>query len=308
MATTTLSRHSASHQSAWECPLPASALVGATPLERYIDHRGFAREVICCPGADGTRLVIDRLTRTRSDQRLVAHLAADEPPQNASIVCSLYLADERPCRCRRLTLRDFEITPFASGAIRLLGELHTATVATDESVLLDQHGSSYALQEVRADLSIPELRWTRRSQDDHPDEAISLREVIGGLERYEPMRSITVGALTAHGCNPDISTAILRGELARLDTARIVLNRGLREAVLVAIRRGLSMSEIAIRCGRYKRGPHDGVSGETSWLARRIGLRPEGGKDAPTPWIHSETLALIARQGLGISPSEVELG
>jgi hypothetical protein len=67
------------------------------------------------------------------------------------------------------------------------------------------------------------------------------------------------------------------------------------------------MSEIAIRCGRFKRDRSGRRSGETSWLARRIGQMPEGGQARPTPWIHSDTLALIARDGLGLSPHEVEL-
>jgi hypothetical protein len=87
-----------------------------------------------------------------------------------------------------------------------------------------------------------------------------------------------------------------------------VLNRRLRTAVLATIeRQGLSMSEIAIRCGRIKRDGNGNASGETSWLARRLGILPEGGRDTPTPWIHSDVLALIARRGLGISPREVEL-
>jgi hypothetical protein len=45
-------------------------------------------------------------------------------------------------------------------------------------------------------------------------------------------------------------------------------------------------------------------SGETSWLARRIGQLPEAGNPHPTPWIHSD--ALIARDGLSITPREVE--
>ena len=103
--------------------------------------------------------------------------------------------------------------------------------------------------------------------------------------------------------------AVLRAELQRLDASRIVLNRGLRRAVLDAMRtRGLSISEIAIRCGRVKRDSGGNCSGETSWLARRVGIMPEGGGGGdPTPWIHSEVLALIARHGLGISPREVEL-
>jgi hypothetical protein len=67
------------------------------------------------------------------------------------------------------------------------------------------------------------------------------------------------------------------------------------------------MSEIAMRCGRVKRDSAGNESGETSWLARRLGILPEGGRDTPTPWVHSDVLALIARLGLGISPREVEV-
>jgi hypothetical protein len=88
----------------------------------------------------------------------------------------------------------------------------------------------------------------------------------------------------------------------------IVLNRALREAVLRAVEtERLSMSEIAIRCGRVKRDRRGNEAGETSWLARRVGLLPEGGASAPTPWIHTDVLALIARRGLAISPREIEL-
>jgi hypothetical protein len=101
---------------------------------------------------------------------------------------------------------------------------------------------------------------------------------------------------------------VLRQEHARVCRSPIILNRGLREAVVRAIARGdVSMSEIAIRCGRVKYDRRGNRSGETSWLARRVGLLAEGGAVAPTPWIHSDVLALIARRGLGISPREVEL-
>ena len=135
-----------------------------------------------------------------------------------------------------------------------------------------------------------------------------MREAIASLESYEPVRTLTVHALAAARDGHELSTAVLRAELARLQQSPIVLNRGLREMVLACVERdGLSMSEIAIRCGRVKRGADGHESGETSWLARRLGLLPEGGKPAPTPWIHSDVLALIARRGLGVSPREVEV-
>jgi len=97
--------------------------------------------------------------------------------------------------------------------------------------------------------------------------------------------------------------------MERVQDSPIVLNRKLRETVLETTeRQGLSMSEIAIRCGRVKRDAAGNESGETSWLARRLGILPEGGRDAPTPWVHSDVLGLIARDGLGISPREVEMG
>jgi hypothetical protein len=68
------------------------------------------------------------------------------------------------------------------------------------------------------------------------------------------------------------------------------------------------MSEIAMRCGKIRCDSRGRTSGETSWLARRLGIAPEGGRSTPTPWIHTDVLALIARRGLGISPREVELG
>jgi hypothetical protein len=136
---------------------------------------------------------------------------------------------------------------------------------------------------------------------------VSVREAIACLESYEPVRTITRQALELHEGDSAVSIAVLRVELVRIQESPIVLNRVLREAVLAAVeRRGLSMSEIAIRCGRVKRDSAGNESGETSWLARRLGLLPEGGRDTPTPWIHTDVLALIARHGLGVSPREVE--
>ena len=177
--------------------------------------------------------------------------------------------------------------------------------------LMDRNGCALVLGTITSRLSIPELRWLRLAPAKESGEPrpVSLREVVACLESYEPVRSHTVGALTRHREDPAVSVAVLRAELQRLDASRIVLNRGLRRAVLSAVQtQGLSMSEIAFRCGRVKHDSRGNASGETSWLARRVGISPEGGEREPTPWIHSEVLALIARAGLGISPREVELG
>ena len=129
------------------------------------------------------------------------------------------------------------------------------------------------------------------------------------MDGYEPVRALTVRALARYRDDATVSVAVLRNELQRIDASRIVLNLGLRRAVLHALRtQRLSLSEIAFRCGRVKCDSKGNRSGETSWLSRRVGIAPESGGDGrPTPWIHSEVLALIAREGLGISPREVEL-
>lgn len=281
-------------------------LLDQRPLGRYIDPTGQTREVLSSPGAAGSVLVLDRDGTTHGDLRLVAHLGADEPAENAAVVCASYLADaacER-CRCRAVTPEDIRSAPFAEEPP---GAVDGRPSSSPEQPLAGG-GYRYRLQAIPTGMSIPELRWCRRR---HPTEAavpVSVRDVIASLESYEPTRALTAGALSRHRTDDAISTAVLRAELTRIQESPIVLNRRLREVVLQLVRRDqLSMSEIAIRCGRIKRDRKGKESGETSWLARRLGILPEGGHSTPTPWIHSDVLALIARNGLDISPREVEL-
>jgi hypothetical protein len=268
-------------------------------LDRYNDPHGQPREVIARPGAAGSTLVIDRDRASGGDQRLVAHLGGDEPATNAALVCSRYLQDTAEGRghCRALDAEDGRIAPFEYSQ-----ELERTPPRASAADLIDRLGSAFALEQVRRALSIPELRWCRSGQ------TISVREAIASLESYEPVRALTLHALALHSRNDAISTTVLRAELTRIQDSPIVLNRRLREVVLATVeRQQLSMSEIAIRCGRVKHDRKGNQSGETSWLARRVGLLPEGGRSVPTPWIHSDVLALIARHGLGVSPREVEL-
>jgi hypothetical protein len=278
-------------------------------LGRYTTARGDDREVLCCPGARGSVLVINCLTGSRADPLLVAHLAADEPARNAQIVASIYINEARGGGCRRLIKQDLQTAPPVAGQTPgVEGSDNAPTPALTE--LVDQYGNVFRSESVDSGMSIPELRWSHKTPDrtDTSSSAVPMREVIGALESYEPVRQMTARALEMHALDPTVSTSVLRVELGRVDASPIVLNRGLREAVWAAVARGLSMSEIAIRCGRVKRSSRGHISGETSWLARRIGARPEGGESLPTPWIHSDTLALIARQGLRLAPREVELG
>ncbi len=133
-----------------------------------------------------------------------------------------------------------------------------------------------------------------------------MRTVIGALEDYEPARALTRAAV-AHRPR-GTGTEVLVGELRELERSRLVLNRALREAVQLRVRSGeLSLSVIAARCGRGKRRATGLRVGDTTWLQRRLGVLPETGVSQPTPWIHTDVLALIARQGLGVEPREVEL-
>jgi hypothetical protein len=271
-------------------------------LRRYRDAEGATRELIARPGAHGSVLVLDRDLLTSVEERLVAHLSEDEPRANAMIAANAFLAAEPGRRgCRPLEDRDICAAPFPEEeSEETQGTLGTVAGAT----------CAFRLQPVPSEMSIPALRWTRGPLDGSDGAAaVSLREAIAALEVYEPFRALTRRALARHEGDPALSCTVLRAELTRVLDSPIVLNRGVREAVLAKIaRREASMSEIAIRCGRLKRDSRGRTTGETSWLARRVGLLPEGGHDQPTRWVHSEVLALIAREGLGIAPREVELG
>jgi len=289
-------------------------------LASYTDWQGHPRELLAWRGVGGSMLVVDRDGSSGADRRLVAHLAADEPPENAAIVCEEYLRRVRTtgCACRLVTLSDLCTQPHVE---TVTAHHHAAREQQPlRAVLKDRAGRRYRLMTSRSAGSIPQLRWARaeeaaavaaggeetpRTDDGAP---VSLREAIASLESYEPLRTLTEAAVAIAARDGAVSTTVLRAELARVQRSPIVLNRGLREAVLAAVACGeLSMSEIAIRCGRVKRDCKGNESGETSWLARRLGLLPEGGQRTPTPWVHSEVLGLIARRGIGVAPREVEL-
>ncbi len=279
-------------------------------LGSYLDADGRPREIVVVKASAGSRLVVDRDAMSGGDRRLIAHLAADEPAGNAQLVCCLYLAGAPAGRapCRRVRAEDARRRPFT--------EEHRGDRSEGRgSAIVDGCGLRYALAPLRGAMRIPELRWWRSATGPARPaggvtaggEVVSLREVVAACESYEPACSITRAALRQHAGRA-VSSTVLRLELARVLESPIVLNRRLREVVLAAVEREeLSMSEIAMRCGRVKRDRNGNESGETSWLGRRLGLLAEGGQRRPTPWIHSDVLALIARRGLGIAPREVEL-
>jgi hypothetical protein len=288
-----------------EQPAPDVELLGA-----YTDAIGRRREVIAARRGDGCVLVIDRDELTLGDRQLVAHIGAEEPASNAALMFALYVTDGNRGRCRRV--RPDDLIDLSVGARRKAEQSRSRSSHTRELLARAGEGEQdhiYSLEPVQADRAVSELRWQVRPRA-HPVatlRSVSLRQVVAAIESYTPVFECTLAALADHEDDPKVSGTALRQELERLQESPVVLNRGLREAVRAAVERGVSMGEIALRCNRVKRDGHGNSSGQTSWLARRIGLAPESGGSRPTPWIHSEVLALIAREGLGIGPHEVEL-
>jgi hypothetical protein len=265
-------------------------------LGRYCDRNGTERELRSLHLGDGSRLVVDWRNEDRADARLVATLASDEPPENGRVLAILYLADASRGRCVALRRSDLSASKPQEPDL----------ACAPSQPLRDADGASYAISAVRCGKPYRELRWTRCTPGKAHKHPICLRELLAALQAYEPARSLTLSEIALYERDPAISVCRLRSELERLDASPIVLNARLRQAVLRRAASGDSLSEIAQRCGRVKRHPGGSVSGETSWLSRRIGLLPEGGQAEPTKWVHSEVLALIARQGLDLCPAEVE--
>jgi hypothetical protein len=254
------------------------------------------REVLALERPDDRTLVLDVRRGSPADARVIAVLFAEEPVQNAALLAHMYVSDPARGRPRELEPQDL----LASSATVPEGPTPPPTV-------LEARGACYEIAPCTARGERRELRWTRvGGAADGSGQPVTLRDVVGALEDYEPPRSMTSAALRAPWPG-DVGRVCLSVELSRVLGSPIVLNRGLREAVEREVRAGASMSEIATRCGRLKGDRNGNRSGETSWLARRIGQMPEAGRTRPTPWVHSDTLALIARRGLGLSPREVEL-
>lgn len=289
---------------------PPPTATASDVIGQYTDREGRSHEIVARAGAGGSVLVIDRDALTFGDRRLVAHLGVDEPAANARVVCEQYLADVRGRWCRPVTAADLQSIPRPEEEDDPHVEVALAALLGSDLVV-DPRERFYRLEAVPSGMSIPEMRWQQyppEGQAGRP-RVLTIRDAIAALESYEPIRTLTRTALARDRRDPTVSVSVLRAEMERVCASRIVLNRGLREAVLSTARsKSLSMSEIAMRCGHVKYDSRRNVSGDTSWLTRRLGLKPESGESSPTPWIHSEVLALIARQGLGISPREVELG
>jgi hypothetical protein len=255
------------------------------------------RQILALALEDGAMLVIDTPTLSLAGARLLARLAPEEPRENARLVADMYLAEQPGEPCRLLTLDDFDRTREVVAPIDLAG-LSTP--------LLDLDGGRFRIQIIDSHKGVRELRWTHAGAGGEW-EPLTLRCVYAAVEAYEPARSQTLAAIASSEAL-GVSSCTLRSELDRVDSGATVLNRGLREALLRTLREGeVSMSQIALRCGRSKRDGRGNVSGETSWLSRRLGLMPDSNGGKVSPWVDPDVLALIARAGLGLAPHEVEV-
>jgi hypothetical protein len=258
---------------------------------------GEPRQIVAVTLECDATLVIDRQRFSRSDARLLARIPQDEPSTNATLVAKLYLADETRGRCRLLVSSDFA-SPL--GAV----QLPAAAQSDVDEPLRDADARCYAIHQLKSAPDASELRWV--CGEGSAAEQLTVREVVGRLERYEVVCQIT-SAVIAKRVDSDCSTTRLAAELDCLRSSPHVLNRGVREAVNRAVERGDTLSAIAQRCGRFTEGPRGQVKSDASWVARKIGQAPETTGGVVSPWLHTDTLALIARDGLSCDPREVEV-
>jgi hypothetical protein len=250
------------------------------------------------PGAALYRVMIDRSRIEPSDNRVVGYLFPEEPASNVVPMCGSYL--EHP----NVSPND---VPLATLLYRLGWGNELETCQGD----LTGNASEVRYRLVRAiipPLRIPQLRWWRCVPlgQAGPGYPVVLRDVCGATQTYSPYLAETTSAIEQYQDDPEVSIVKLREERCNLVKSPIVLNRGLREAVQARVNHGTSLSQIAQNCGRRinRKGQ---ISGETSWLSRRMGVMPDGGKSHPTPWIHTDVLNLIAEKGLQVPPHEVEV-
>jgi hypothetical protein len=261
-------------------PIASSAadlLPGSVIELGELNHDQEGRRLIASRDLHGALLVIDQDQRGR-DRRLVARLAPEEPEGNALLVAELYRADPRR-HARPLTDDDWFAGP------------SSATPPDPGAALLAPDG-----RRLRLGVSDGELRWLEG------DQPVSLRRVLAAVESYDP---VAMSARALELKPSGVRSGTLREELRRNAASPFVLNRGLREAVQARLAAGETLALIAGRCGRCICG--DPGRADTSWLARRCGLMPPPNEPHATPWVHTDVLALIAREGLGVAPREVEL-
>jgi phage baseplate assembly protein W len=254
------------------------------PFGCYADEDDVRREVVIYERPDQGALVIDRNNETHDNARLVGELARDEPDINAALLAQMWL--ECPLEQRRAA-------PYSG------------TLPQQLPAQLDTADGTYRIAVVsRGERIGSDLRWVCQ----HPGSdkvATTLREVVAALEAYEPAVAMTEAAIATIPDDTDGGHSVLAREIARLRGSRRVLNRRLREAILAEVAHGTSLAEIAARCGRVEIAANGVVKGESSWVARRVGLAGDG-HGAPRRWIDVDVLAQIA-DAISLTAADVEL-
>ena len=232
-------------------------------------------------------------------------------------MCEHYLRDTAGHWCRRVTAEDLQVVPLGRQGTRP-GSRSGGDTELDRAHR--QAGTDIPAGALHDGMSIPELRWHRRSPTVAGSEPVGMREAIASLESYEPVRTLTSKALALHRADPEVSTATLRTEQARVERSEIVLNRGLRRAALAAAAtQDLSMSEIAMRCGKIRcdakgqgkrrdqlAGPASGArAGRRWWHAHAVDPHRRAGADR-APRSGSQPARGGARMTAGAALSIVE--
>jgi len=143
---------------------PAASPSAATPSAT----QGARRRL---PAADrASALVVDRLSGTHGDARLLARLAADELTRTRGFSAALYLADDSRGRCRAMTAADS--TPRRP-------QKHPTSAAAR---VARRERDRLSHPRGRVGWSVPELRWTRSIL---ADEASDSRP--SGCARWSPV-------------------------------------------------------------------------------------------------------------------------
>jgi hypothetical protein len=206
------------------------------------------------------------------DNQVLAVLAAGEPDANARLVERDWRANGRP-RCAHV-----------DGY-----RIDTDGVLT--SLWVESGSERFTIR-----LRDGQLQWVDDTGGVH-----SVRDVVAACETYRPVVDATRTAISVHH---EPRCRKIEKELDRVMNSPMRLNRRLRTLVLDAIDNGDSFSDIAAKCGVMKRTKTGGWCGDSSWVARRVGIRAERGRDIK--WVREDILAHIARHGLDVMPVEAE--
>ena len=195
-------------------------------------------------GADGSRLLVDRREDDGGDPRLLAHLAAMSPtPTPGSSAASSW--PRRPRVARALRPSDFGAPPDGS---RDPAEHRRSSRRPRPT----PHGRRYFLRASGTPAGAA-LAPRRRAVAAAP-RRLSARDVIGALEAYEPVCPLTRAAVERFRADRSVrsrrSSVELRRDRVEPDRPQPPAARG---GARGGAEHGVSLSAIAMACGRIKR-------------------------------------------------------